>query len=135
MFPALDDEPSALEAVVDEAARRGAWAITATYVFAWGLYLRRLRREPFLTEACRMLNEKAPMEGGMAFSVPLTRKVETYTRLAQLACERGLKFNTCGCKDLRVRETGLFAASCRNTWFLETQRRLLGTQCVEHPLS
>ena len=117
LFPVLDDEPSALEVIVDEAAGRGAWAITATYVFAWGPYLHRLRKEPTLAEACTVLSEKAPMEGGTAFSVPLERKLATYGWLADRAAARGLKFNTCGCKDLRVREAGLFSASCRNTWF------------------
>ena len=123
LFPVLDDAPDALEAIVDEAARHGAWAITATYVFAWGRYLRRLRQEPLLAEACRHLTEKAPMEGGTAFSVPLDRKLATYRWIADVAAARGLKFNTCGCKDLRVRQTGLFTASCRNTWFLEGRSR------------
>src|SRR5437667_2612311 len=122
LFPALDDQPAALTALVEEAARRGASAVTATYVFAWGRYLRRLRHEPLLAESCRLLTERAPMEGGTAFSVPLARKLETYGFLAQVASEHGLCFNTCGCKDLRVRESGLFSASCRNTWFLEERK-------------
>jgi DNA repair photolyase len=125
IFPLVDDDPSALEALLDEAATRGAWAITATYVFAWGVYLRRLRQEPLLAESCSLLTEKAPMEGGAAFSVPLARKLATYSRLAELATTRGLKFNTCGCKDRRVRDSGLFSASCRNTWFLEKQQDAL----------
>lgn len=122
IFPLLDDAPAALEVLVSEAVRRGAWAITATYVFAWGRYLRRLRREPMLADACTLLTERAPMEGGTAFSVPLERKLATYHRLADLAGAHGLKFNTCGCKDLRVRHTDAFSTSCRNTWFLEATR-------------
>ena len=115
LFPALDDAPSALERLVDEAANRGALAITATYVFAWGRYLRRLRREPMLAESCRLLTERAPMEGGTAFSVPLGRKLETYSLLSRLAVTRGIHFSTCGCKDLRVRDAGAFSTTCRNT--------------------
>jgi DNA repair photolyase len=117
LVPALDDHPESLETLVEEAARRGALAITATYLFAWGRSLRRLRREPLLAESCRLLTERAPMEGGTAFSVPLARKLETYGRLAEMASGRGLWFNTCGCKDLRVRDGGFFA-SCRNALFL-----------------
>ena len=62
------------------------------------------------------------MEGGTAFSVPLARKLETYGFLTEVASGHGLSFNTCGCKDLRVRESGLFSASCRNTWFLEQRK-------------
>jgi len=66
-----------------------------------------------------LLTERAPMEGGTAFSVPLARKLETYGFLAEVASEHGLWFNTCGCKDLRVNESGLFSASCRNVLFLQ----------------
>src|SRR3989454_3684181 len=87
LFPVLDDQPVALTALVKEAARRGAYAVTATYVFAWGRYLRRLQREPLLAESCRLLTERAPMEGGAAFSVPLARKLETYGFLAEVRSE------------------------------------------------
>jgi pyruvate-formate lyase-activating enzyme len=114
MFPDLDDAPAALETLLDEAARRRANAVTATYVFAWGRYLRRLRRAPLLAASVAQLTEAAPMEGGTALSVPLDRKLETYSRLATLARERGLYFTTCGCKDLRVRDQQPFATRCRN---------------------
>src|SRR5215831_9740807 len=39
--------------------------------------------------------ERAPMEGGQAWSVPLARKIDTYSRLAELANTHGLRFNTC----------------------------------------
>jgi hypothetical protein len=118
LFPLLDDRPTALAALVREAADRGAHAITATYVFAWGRYLRRLQREPLLAESCGLLTERAPMEGGTAFRVPLARKLETYGMLANMAGRRGLWFNTCGCKDLRVRASGEVFATCRNVLFL-----------------
>ena len=117
MFPDLDDSPVALRALVAEGACRGARTLMAAYVFAWGRYLRRLRREPLLTESCRLLTERAPMNGGTAFSVPLARKLATYTWLAGLARAHGLEFNTCRCKDLRVDATASFSASCRNTSF------------------
>lgn len=120
MFPDLDDEPSALAALLDEAAARQANAVTATYVFAWGRYLRRLRREPLLARSVALLTEPAPMEGGTALSVPLARKLATYARLAALAQERRLYFTTCGCKDLRVRETQgqVYSTRCRNPFTL-----------------
>lgn len=118
LFPELDDRPEALAALVDQGARRGALAITAAYVFAWGRHLRRLRRDPLVAASARFLTERAPMEGGTAWSVPLVRKLATYARLADLAGHRGLWFNTCGCKDLRVRESGLFFTRCRNAFLL-----------------
>ena len=118
LFPNLDDSMDAFTMLVDEAARRGAIALTATYVFAWGRYLRRLRREPLTAASAALLTERTPMEGGTAFSVPLARKLETYGFLADLTGRMGLWFGTCGCKDLRVRESGKVFASCRNGFLL-----------------
>jgi DNA repair photolyase len=131
LFPILDDRPADLARLVGEAARRGALAVTTTYVFAWGRYLRRLRRIPELAAPCRLLTERAPMEGGSAFSVPLARKLETYGRIAELTGEHGIWFNTCGCKDLRVRASGRFFSSCRNVLFLDPA--LEPTRSAAHP--
>jgi DNA repair photolyase len=122
LFPSLDDSPASLERLLDEAAARNATGITATYVFAWGRYLRRLREEPMLTTSVGLLNERSPMEGGTAFSVSLGRKLETYSRLAHMSRERGLRFSTCGCKDLRVRAQGSFDTTCRNSSFLDERQ-------------
>jgi DNA repair photolyase len=122
MFPLLDDRPEDLAVLVGEAARRRAYAITAAYVFAWGRYLGRFRREPLTAASAELLTERAPMEGGTAWSVPLARKLETYGRLAEIAAEHGLWFSTCGCKDLRVRESGRVPATCRNPLFFGPTR-------------
>jgi DNA repair photolyase len=119
LFPDIDDRPESLDRLLDEAARRGANAVTATYVFTWGRYLRQLQKAPLLAASIPLLDEPAPMEGGTAFSVPLARKLETYTHLATEARARGLYFNTCGCKDLRVRDTASFSTRCRNPFFFE----------------
>lgn len=119
MFPDVDDRPESLDRLLDEATARDAEAVTATYVFAWGRYLRRLQRQPLTAPAVALLTEPAPMEGGTAFSVPLARKLETYAYLAAQAKSRGLYFNTCGCKDLRVREAASFSTRCRNPLFFE----------------
>jgi DNA repair photolyase len=118
LLPDLDDSPEALESLVDEAALRGARAVTATYVFAWGQSLRRLRRLELTVRSAALLSQRSPMEGGVAFSVPLERKLATYSRIAALARARGLQFNTCGCKDLRLRDVSEFATRCRNVEFL-----------------
>ena len=128
IFPELDDGHDALARLLDEAAQRGANAVTATYVFAWGRYLRRLRREPMLAPALALLTEPAPMEGGSALSVPLSRKLATYSLIAELARERRLYFNTCGCKDLRVREMGTFPTRCRNPFFQDGVTRTSSCQ-------
>lgn len=117
MFPGLDDTVDALEELLDEAAGRRARAVTATYVFAWGRSLRRLRSEPLLAESVPLLTEPTPMEGGTALSVSLERKLATYSQLVHMARARGLYFNTCGCKDLRIRDAQPFPTRCRNPNF------------------
>jgi hypothetical protein len=114
LFPDIDDAPDAMSAIVAECAHRGGRGIIATYVFAWGRYLKRLRREPVVAASLACLTEVAPMAGGVAYSVPLTRKLETYRFLAERAHALGLTFGTCGCKDLRLaeREAG-FYPRCR----------------------
>lgn len=119
LFPAIDDNPARLEGLVDAAAARHATGVTATYVFAWGRYLRRLRDEPLLAQSIPLLAERAPMEGGTAFSVSLGRKLETYALLSAMSRARGMRFTTCGCKDLRVRAQGGFDSTCRNSLFLD----------------
>jgi len=113
LFPDLDDEPAALTALIAEGERCGAWAIVAGYVFAWGRYLRRLRREPLLADACRYMTERAPMAGGIGWGVPLARKLGLYRWLAEVTRAHGLYFQTCGCKDLRLHDNGgLFPTRC-----------------------
>jgi DNA repair photolyase len=121
LIPELDDSPAQLDALVAEGVRRGVVAVTATYVFAWGPTRRRLRRHPLTARAATLLTEKAPMAGGTAWSVPLARKLETYGHLAAVAAHHGIHFSTCGCKDLRMRESGRFLSSCRNVLMLSGQ--------------
>lgn len=117
LFPTLDDDPAALRALVEESARRGVQRIMTAYVIAWGRYLRRLRREPLLSESCRLLSERTPMAGGSAFSAPLARKLETYSLVSELARAQGVDFNTCGCRDLRLVDVSGLETSCRNLGF------------------
>lgn len=102
LFPDLDDGREGLADLIGEAGKRGARGIAAGYVFAWGRYLRRIRRQPLLADSSRHLTERAPMAGGTAWSVPLRRKLDLYHYLANVAAGRGLHFQTCGCKDLRL---------------------------------
>ena len=113
LFPDLDDGHVALATLVAEAASRGATGLVATYVFAWGRYLRRMRRLPLLAASCDLLTERTPMEGGVSWSVPLERKLRTYAYVADLAQARGLVFGTCGCKDVRVKDQSNLWSRCR----------------------
>lgn len=120
MFPDLDDGPAALAGLVADAAARGAIGIVATYVFAWGRYLRRMRREPLLADSCRLLTERTPMEGGIAWSVPLARKLQTYAYVAEVARAHGLVCGTCGCKDVRMKSQPGLWSRCRLPAFVQS---------------
>jgi DNA repair photolyase len=128
LIPDVDDAEGAFERLVDEAARRGALGITASYVVAWGASLRRMRREPYLAHAARQLTERVAIEGGMAWGVPLHRRADAYARLAALTSARGLKFNVCGCKNVELLASREYSTSCRNTWFLAA-RGLIDPAC------
>jgi DNA repair photolyase len=125
LIPEVDDRPEVLESMVDEGKQRGASAVTASYVIAWGRSLRRLRREPLLAKAVGWLTEHMPVEGGMAWGVPLSRRLQTYSQLTALTRARGLNFNICGCKNVDLRTSGELSTSCRNIAFL-TERGVPG---------
>jgi hypothetical protein len=134
IFPDLDDDWDHLSALVAAAERNGAWGIAAGYVFSWGRYLRRMRREPMLADACRLLTERAPMAGGPGWSVPLARKVDLYGRLARLAQSHGLYFQTCGCKDLRLHDyPERFAARCSENPFFRMPLPILAGEATAAP--
>ena len=85
MFPDVDDRPESLDRLLDEAASRSANAVTATYVFAWGRYLRRLRASHSLQLPSPFSPSRLRWRAATAFSVPLARKLETYAYLAAQA--------------------------------------------------
>jgi hypothetical protein len=125
LFPGLDDGIEEMTALIGEAARRGARAVAAGYVFGWGRYLRRMRCEPLLAEACGQLTERTPMAGGVGWGVPLARKVDLFAQLAAIARRHGLLFQACGCKDLRLHHyASLFATRCTENPFLTRPHRL-----------
>src|ERR1051325_337886 len=117
LIPEVDDSRSSLEGLVNEAAQRGAFGVTASYVIAWGRSLRRMRREAMLAKAVECLSVRMHVEGGMAWGVPLRRRSETYSPLLTLTAARGMKFNVCGCKNVDMLGDHEFSTSCRNTWF------------------
>ncbi len=132
LVPEVDDMPEIVERMVDEAGARGASAVTASYLIAWGRSLRRLRQEPLVAKAIGWLTERMPVEGGMAWGVPLRRRRETYSRLAAVVSTKGLEFNICGCKNIDLRAADEFSTSCRNTSFLASRDlRGVHSECLD----
>lgn len=116
MFPLVDDNDDNLLSMVQTAADLKVYGITATYIFSFGNFIRRFNREPLLKESVKCINEKNPLQGGVALTVPLDQKIKVYDKLFALCQARGIDFSTCGCKESRLREMG-YSLTCRNPDF------------------
>jgi len=64
------------------------------------------------------LNEKCYIAGGVALSIPLEMKKVMYRKMNEICKSYGIIFNTCGCKEVRLKDTG-FSLICRNPDFVK----------------
>ncbi|MDD5730073.1 MAG: hypothetical protein PHN57_02980, partial [Candidatus Omnitrophica bacterium] len=113
LFPLIDDTEDNLQSTIKEIAAAGAGHITGTYLFTFGRQLKELRKIPRLKDSLKLIKEKTYPIGGAAFSVSLEQKKKTYGKMNQICRSYGIKFNTCGCKDIVLRDTG-YSLICRN---------------------
>lgn len=120
MFPTIDDTEDNFKSMVEVASKIGVKNITGTYIFTFGKFLKRLKEEPYLSESMKFINEKSPMQGGNALTVPLKMKEYKYMRLHEICKSKNIHFNTCGCKENRLRDLG-FPLTCRNPEFYNKQ--------------
>lgn len=112
LLPGVDDLPEQLLPLLDRIAPSAAQAVTASYLFLTVLSNKaRLRQVSYLDSAVEHCTELCPIEGGMVYSVPLSRKQQMYEWFHEQCTARGLHFGTCGCKDLRL-SGGTFATAC-----------------------
>jgi len=118
IFPLIDDTDDALNSTVKAIAKTGVKDITGTYLFSFGRFLRRLKKEPFLQKSLGLLNEKSYIAGGVALSIPLEMKKGMYEKMDAVCRSYGIIFNTCGCKEVRLRDTG-YSLICRNPDFIK----------------
>ena len=118
IFPLIDDTDEALNSTIKAIAKTGMKDITGTYVFSFGRFLKRLKKEPFLQKSLQLLNEKCYIAGGVALSIPLEMKKKMYEKMNAICKSYGIIFNTCGCKEVRLRDTG-FPLICRNPDFVK----------------
>ena len=68
----------------------------------------------------KLLTERSYPLGGVAFSVPLDYKIATYEKMNKLCGKNNIKFNTCRCKDITLRDTG-YPLICRNIDFYKNK--------------
>ncbi len=118
IFPLIDDTDGALNSTIKAIAKIGMKDITGTYVFSFGRFLKRLKKEPFLQKSMELLNEKCYIAGGVALSIPLEMKKRMYRKMNEICKSYGIIFNTCGCKEVRLKDTG-FSLICRNPDFVK----------------
>ncbi len=113
MFPVIDDSEESLENTIRTIAKTGIKDITGTYLFTFGRFLQELKKEPRLKESLKYINEKSYPMGGKALSLPLEMKRQMYTKMKSICESHGIRFNTCGCKETRLRDEG-YPLICRN---------------------
>lgn len=112
LLPGVDDEPGRLRLLLDEVARLGGRAVVASHLFlAARTHRPALRALPLLGTASLECTDRSPVRGTHVLSVPPARKLELLAWLRGECAARGLRFTTCGCKDLRLRDAGV-AAVC-----------------------
>lgn len=110
LLPGVDDEPGRLRPLLDEVARLGGRAVVAGHLFLTARTHRpALRALPLLGAASLECTDRSPVCGTHVLSVPLARKLELLAWLRGECAVRGLRFATCGCKDLRLRDAGVGA--------------------------
>lgn len=114
IFPIIDDNDQTLECTIKTIAKTGTRYITTSYLFTYGRFLRRLKKEPMLKESLEYINEKCFVAGGTALSVPLKMKKQTYEKINFICCNYGITFSTCGCKEVELRDTN-YPLVCRRT--------------------
>ena len=120
LFPLVDDTEENLRRTIKALASAGVGHVTGTYLFTYGKRLRDLGRIPMLKASMAMIKEKTYPMGGAAYSVSLEHKKKTYEKMNELCLAQGIKFNTCGCKDSTLRETG-YPLICRNIDYYQGQ--------------
>ncbi len=132
ILPGVDDAHPALGRLLDELVLRGTLQVSATYLFLTPFTVSTPTTNPYMREAATWCREASPTAGGLAYSVPLPRKVDLYSWLKRECTTRGLHFGACGCKDLRLGGNG-FATACTNPCLSECTGRTICSLPVIEP--
>lgn len=119
MLPLIDDTDDNLNHTINEISKAGVKHLTGAYLFSFGKCLIELNHIPQLKESLKLMTEKSYPLGGVAFSVPLEYKKRTYDKMNKICKSYGIVFNTCGCKELRLRDEG-YPLICGNAAYYQT---------------
>jgi DNA repair photolyase len=106
LFPGIDDEHDALEALIDAYARAGAWFVKAAYVvlrfgpsFKDQAILNQLKLHPRLARSLEAMTETIKVQIGEGNVPPQFARLELYRTLKHLCELRGLHFTACSVLD------------------------------------
>jgi len=113
MFPIIDDNDENLNKTIKALAEAGIEHLSGTYFFSFGRFLKELRAIPMLKESLKLIKEKSYPIGGVALSAPIDYKKTIYEKMNEICKKYGVKFSTCGCKQVGLREQG-YSLICRN---------------------
>jgi DNA repair photolyase len=113
IFPGIDDTDQNINVLVKAIVAAGAQHITGTYLFTFGKFLKDFSKMPLLKDGVKLMTSKTYPMGGVAISVSMEYKIRMYTKIGETCKSHGIKFNTCGCKDVILKNTG-YPLVCRN---------------------
>lgn len=113
IFPLIDDSNKNFDAVIERATKNGIVHLSATYLFTFGKFLKKLSKVPGLQESIKLIREKEYPIGGIALSAPLEYRKRKYDKLNEICKKYGVKFSTCGCKQMSLQKEN-YSLICRN---------------------
>lgn len=121
VFPLIDDTDENFYHTIREIAKAGAGHITGTYLITFGKILKELKQIPLLKDSMNLIRERTYIVGGVALSVPQDYKKIMYDKMNKICASYGIKFNTCGCKNVSLKYTG-YNLICRNINYYKYKR-------------
>lgn len=122
LFPLVDDTDENLNNTISALAKVGATHISGTYFFGFGKFIKELKQIPLLKESMKLINERSYPIGGVALSAPTDYKKATYEKMNNICKKYGIKFSTCGCKQIGLKAEGYYLI-CRNLDYYKNQNK------------
>lgn len=113
IFPLIDDSEENFHQIISRGVKNGIRGLSGTFIFTFGNFFKRLNEISELKESMQLITEKTFPLGGKAFSVSLNYRKQKYNRLNELCKKYGIKFRTCGCKQIQL-EREDYPLICRN---------------------
>jgi DNA repair photolyase len=108
LFPAIDDDPEGIAAVLADVSELGVKEAVFGYVILTEALREKLRKVPYLEASMGALSEKTPtISTRPLYSFPFDEKVKKFAAFHALCQEYGMTMAACGCKDERLKSLSM----------------------------